>query len=59
MNCVHICLLGNPLLSLAPPIPILPDLLCDVLYGGHQIVHVLVSLGPQILIESRVYLPIV
>src|SRR5215210_316568 len=51
--------LGNPLLSPAPPIPILPDLLCDVLYGVHEVVHVFVPLGPQVQVEPGIYLPIV
>lgn len=50
-------LLGNPLLPLAPPILVPTDLLCDVLYGVNQFIHVPVPLGPQVLIESRVYLP--
>src|SRR5918997_5264983 len=44
---------------LPPSGPLLADILCDVLHGGHQVLHVPVPLGPQVLVEAGVYLPIV
>ena len=35
------------------------ELLCDVFYGVHQVVHISGPLGSQGLVESGVYLPIV
>jgi hypothetical protein len=52
-------LLGNPVLPLVFLLPALADLLCNVLHYIYQVIHVLVPLGPQVLVEYGVYLPTV